>query len=382
MRNDPSGYGAPGRSPLTAPVASCRETPGRRARSLLLGLVLWISSACAGGPTPPSPVGAQQYLYVASQEDVSVAVIDLATNTLVTTVDLKALGYPATAKAHDTSVDPDGSHWYVSLIAAGKVLKFDRDNRLVSETEFETPGLLVTDPTSDRLYVGRSMAAVNPPQRIGVVERTTMSIEEVDVFFPRPHALAVDALGERFFAASLGQGSLAYAPLGAEEVDLLNLDGMNPMIVQFAVSPDGRWLVGTGQMSGDLMVFDVSGTAPRLVRRTQVGEQPWHPSFTPDGREVWIPNQTGASVTVVETSGWTITDVVRHAALVEPHGSAVAPDGRTVYVSGRNTSGAYRPEDRSDRRPGTVVAIDRASREVVAVIEVGAYAAGMSLAGR
>ena len=141
-------------------------------------------------------VQGQELLYVASQEEVTVAVIDMSTNQLIETVDLKEFGYSETAKAHHTAVEPDGSHWYVSLIAAGKILKFDRDNHLVGETAFETPGMLSLDPESDLLYVGRSMAAVNPPQRIGVIHRSSMELREVDVFFPRPHALTVDTRGD------------------------------------------------------------------------------------------------------------------------------------------------------------------------------------------
>ena len=359
----------------------------RRARvrmraALLAFMVAW--AACAPGtvattPMGPAPADAQELLYVASQEDVTVAVIDVATRSLVATVDLKALGYSETAKAHHTAVEPDGSFWYVSLIAAGKVLKFDRENRLVGEADFETPGMLSLDPDSDRLYVGRSMAAVNPPQRVGLIDRSTMEIEEVDVFFPRPHALIVDPRGGRFFTASLGQNTVAWAPVGTEDVELLPLDGMHHMLVQFAVSPDGTRMVGGGQMSGALLIFDLSESEPRVVASIDVGGQPWHPSFTPDGREVWIPNQAANSVTVVSTDSWTVTDVIRHPALVEPHGSAVSSDGSTVFVSSRNVAGTYRPADGTEGRPGTVVAIDRASRKVVSVIEVGRYAAGMSL---
>lgn len=334
--------------------------------------------AAVGTIVPAAAVEAQELLYVASQEEVTVAVIDMSTNELVETVDLKALGYSETAKAHHTAVEPDGSHWYVSLIAAGKVLKFDRANQLVGEADFETPGMLSLDPESDLLYVGRSMAAVNPPQRVGVIHRSTMELEEVDVFFPRPHALVVDTHGDRFFSASLGQNSIAYAPLGEEEVDLLGLDGMNHMLVQFAVSPDGAWMVGGGQMTGDLLVFDLTGDEPTVVNSIDVGGQPWHPSFTPDGRFVWIPNQTANTVTVVDTETWAVADVIEHPALIEPHGSAVSPDGSTVYVSGRNVAGTYHPADGSEGRPGTVVAIDATTHEVLAVIEVGRYAAGMS----
>jgi YVTN family beta-propeller protein len=340
-------------------------------------LALALCAACGPAATP-APVTAQEWLYVASQEEVTVAVIDMASRTLVTTVDLKALGYSETAKAHHTAVEPDGSFWYVSLIGAGKVLKFDRGNRLVGEVDFETPGMLSLDPESDLLYVGRSMAAVNPPQRIGVIKRSTMTIEEIDVFFPRPHALTVDARGRRFFTASLGENAVAYAPVGAEDVDLLQLDGMHHMLVQFAVSPDGTSMVAGGQMSGALLVFDLTASTPRVARSVAVGGQPWHPSFTPDGREVWIPNQSANTVTVVDASTWTVVDTIRHPAIVEPHGSAVSPDGRTVFVSSHNVAGTYHPADGGDGRPGTVVAIDRATRQVVAVIEVGRYAAGMS----
>ena len=320
----------------------------------------------------------QELLYVASQEEVTVAVIDMSTNQLVETVDLKEFGYSETAKAHHTAVEPDGSHWYVSLIAAGKILKFDRDNHLVGETAFETPGMLSLDPESDLLYVGRSMAAVNPPQRIGVIHRPSMELQEVDVFFPRPHALTVDTRGNRFFSASLGQNSVAYASLGEEDVDLLGLDGMNHMLVQFAVSPDGNWMVGGGQMTGDLLIFDLNGEVPEVVNSIEVGGQPWHPSFTPNGHFVWIPNQAKNTVTVVDTRSWTISNVITHPALAEPHGSAVSSDGSTIYISGRNVAGTYRPADGGDGRPGTVVAIDARTHEVVAVIEVGRYAAGMS----
>lgn len=355
---------------------------GRRLRAALLPTVAAASLALAGtfGFALPAAVGAQEYLYVASQEAVTVAVIDMATNELVETVDLKELGFSPTAKAHHTAVEPDGSFWYVSLIADGKVLKFDRDNQLVGQADFETPGMLSLDPTSDRLYVGRSMAAVNPPQRVGMITRSTMHMDEVDVFFPRPHALIVDPQGERFFAASLGQNSVAWGELGAEEVDLLNLDGMNHMLVQFAVSPAGDRMVAGGQMTGDLLILDLTGESPALMQTIDVGGQPWHPSFSPDGREVWIPNQAANTVSVISTETWSVTDVIDHPGIAEPHGTAFSPDGRTVYVSGHNVSGSYRGA--SDERPGTVVAIDAATREVLNVIEVGRYAAGMSAPAR
>lgn len=352
---------------------------GRVARLAVLA-ASWVTLAgaagCAAqgtGASGPGPGGHAARLYVASQEAMSVSVFDMASGSLVETVDLTALGFSATGKAHHVAVEPDGSFWYVSLIAEGVVLKFDRANALVGRAEFETPGMLALDPGSDLLYVGRSMAAVSPPQRIGMIRRSTMELEEVDVFFPRPHALTLDPVGDRVFTASLGESRLAYAPIGAEEVDLASFPGHHHMIVQFAVSPDGRWMVGGGQMSGELLVWDLSGGAPEVVRTVDVGGQPWHPSFTPDGTELWVPNQAANTVTVLRTADWSVVEVIAHPGLAEPHGSAVSHDGRTVFVSGRNTRGTW-----GQGNPGTVVVIDRATRTVREVVDVGAYAAGMA----
>jgi DNA-binding beta-propeller fold protein YncE len=87
-----------------------------------------------------------------------------------------------------------------------------------------------------------------------------------------------------------------------------------------------------------------------------------------------VPRRTADAVTVVDAGSWTVEEVLEHPALVEPHGSAVSPDGRRVFVASRNTSGAYGSGD----APGTVVTFDRESREVVNVVEVGHYAAGMA----
>jgi hypothetical protein len=167
---------------------------------------------------------------------------------------------------------------------------------------------------------------------------------------------------------------MAVAPVASEDVELVDFPGAHQMIVQFAVSPDGQWLVGGGQMTGDLLVWGLDGDEPELVETVRLGGQPWHPTFTRDGSELWFPNLTANTVTVVETSSWRVVDTVTHPALVEPHGSAVSNDGRTMFVSARNTAGTY-----GTGAPGTVVAIDVASRTVRWVAQVGAYAAGIDV---
>lgn len=332
-------------------------------------------------PDVSEPPQVAERVYVANQASASVSVIDAGSGEVVATIDMTRYGFDGNSRPHHTAVDPDGAHWYVSLIGGGHVLRFDADNELVGRTPFETPGLLASDPASGRLYVGRSMMAVNPPQRIGVIDPEDMTIEELDVFFPRPHALALDPQTERVFTASLVENRFAVLGEGSGELDLVNVEGPPHTFVQFALSPDGRHLVATAQLTGKLLVFDAADPNGGLVAEVDVGTQPWHPVFSPQGDRVYFGAKDDDAVVVVETAGWTVVERITAPGIVEPHGSAVTADGRYLFVSNRNLKGTYVPsrevEDNAD--VGTVVKIDTETYEVVRTIEVGAYPAGISI---
>jgi DNA-binding beta-propeller fold protein YncE len=370
-------------------------------KSLIAGLAFALlpagPAACASAPVdnhgreapldmprvPVSSVADGPFLYIANQEAASVTVIDMSSNEIAKIIDLDAMGFGPTAKPHDIAVEADGSFWYVSLIAADRVLKFDRENELVASVEFERPGLLAIHPTEDWLFVGRSMAAVNPPQRIGRIERSTMEIEEFDVYVPRPHALEVSPDGRTVYVGSLAENTIVSVDAESGEADLLRLEGGHPFVlVQFAISPDGSTLVATGEMSSTLMVFDITGETPLLKQELAVGAMPWHPSFTPDGGEVWFGNLGSNQITVVNTGDWTVADVIDGNGIAEPHGSSISPDGRRVYVANRNAKATYHAEkDFGFATPtGTLVVLDAASRDIVAVIEIPPYGAGIALA--
>lgn len=351
---------------------------------LVLGLTACASTAGGSGA---SAVGADTgaidgpgtILFAANQGEATVSVIDADRMQVIQTVRLQDLGFSVNAKPHHIVAEPDGSFWYLSLIGENRVLKFNSDHELVDQAEFEVPGMLALHPTDDVLLVGRSMSAVNPPTRVGRISRSTMEAEEVDVFFPRPHALAIAPGNRRFFSASLAVNQVASVDLDSESSELYEIGGPTYTLVQFAVAPDGQTMVATAQLTGELLVFDIADpAAPRLIQNVSVGEQPWHPVFTPDGRFVVFGNKQSNSVSFVDTGSWKQVAEVRHEAISEPHGSAVSPDGRTVYISSNNMGGGYGGAGSG----GTVVAIDVATMEVRAVVETGANTTGLALSTR
>jgi len=348
--------------------------------------------ACASGGSrteQPASAPAPEFLYVCNQSDATVTLIDTRTNEIARTIDLKTLGFSANAKPHHIAVEPDGSFWYVTLIGENKIVKIDKNDHIVGQATFETPGMLALDPTRDLLYVGRSMTAVNPPKRIGAIKRSDMTIEEIDVLFPRPHAMALDARDNTVYTGSLAVNQMAAIDEASEKVELTDVAGNPHSLMQYALSPDGKTLAASGELSAQLLLFDVSDRMkPKFLRSWNVEAQPFDPIWTRDGRYVVLGNKAANAITIIDTQTNDIAKVIRGRGIVQPHGTAASNDGRWIYVSNNNLNqpaGAHAMHAGTNAPapqpagPGTIVVIDAKALTVEKVIEVGRNASGIAV---
>ena len=126
------------------------------------------------------------------------------------------------------------------------------------------------------------------------------------------------------------------------------------------VSPDGRFLAATStDKSVVLQIFDLSsykliwtvGTASGVNQKLTngtVGQE--GPTYSPDGKFLWLPEQTGLTRFAVNPDGTlgtattvSIPTVSGHSALVGQ--TAYSPDGSTLYaaINGQNTVVALDP---------------------------------------
>jgi YVTN family beta-propeller protein len=331
------------------------------------------------------------FVYVANQASGKVTVINAANDSVVAIVDFTTMGFSAHPKPHHIVVEPDGSYWYVSLVGDNAVVKLDRANHVVAKAETVTPGLLALDPKSEKLYATRSMSAVNAPARIAVINRKTMTAEEVEVLVPRPHGLAVAPDGKHAYVASLGANQIAVYDAKREHVSIVEVPGgdTSQVIVQLAVSPDGKTLVATAQLAGQLLVFDLANPAkPKLLHRVPTGDWPWLVAFTPDGAEVWVPNQRSNDVTVIDAKSWTGVAKVR-GDFAQPDGIGISRDGRLVFVANHNTDNIMNmggismamPAAGTTAAPGRVIVIDARTREVVKRIDTAPDGSGLGIGG-
>lgn len=347
----------------------------RRLFLLLLPALLVSASPVLGQERSPK-------LYVCNQGEATISIIDMSEQAVETTVDLKERGFSENAKPHHVVAEPDGRYWYVSLIGENTVLKLDRENEIVDRLSLEVPGLLAMDPSSDRLYVGRSMSAVDPPQSMMVLDRDEMTlVNEVETFFPRPHSLVVPDDGAYAFVASLATNQLMGMDTASGETELTRLGGDTQTLVQFAATPDGSTLIAGGQRTGQLLFFDTAEAPSLSVTDTlEVGREPWHPVIAGDGTTAYVPNKKSHSISVVDLENPSVTSTIEGEGLAEPHGTALSPDGRHLFVSNNNRQGTYTPTgDKAD--VGTVTVIDTESNEIEKVIEVGTYPTGVGTFG-
>jgi YVTN family beta-propeller protein len=153
-------------------------------------------------------------------------------------------------------------------------------------------------------------------------------------------------------------------------------------------SPNGRWIVAANRESqqiafegNTISIIDVDlarVAAPNAeVARVRVGTsdaavqtRPFIPSFTPNGREIVVPNFRANNVSIVDLSralaGDPAAEVARipltrpDGANARPKGSAVTADGRYAVISGGGRT-AVAPS-------GTVWIIDLRTRAVVATV--------------
>ena len=323
-------------------------------------------------------------LYVCIQDDAKVAVVDMRAKSVLRTIDLQKLGFPATAKPHYIVVEPDGSFWYVSLIGANRVVKFDRQDRIAGQFEMETPGMLAM--AGPALFVTRSMSAVNPPKRIAILRRETMQGDELDVIFPRPHPVAALETNQSgyVYTGSLGVNQIAAVSFADDKVELVSIPGPTHSLVQFAISPDHKTLVGSTDVSGQLLVFSLASPAkPALVKAIDVGKMAFDPTFTPDGRAVWVPIKSTNEIVVIDTTSWAVKSRIKHDAFKQPHQIVFSPDGATAFVTNNNKMDHMAdPAHAGHAMPGasgaaSLVVIDVKSGKVEKSIELGQNLTGM-----
>jgi hypothetical protein len=210
--------------------------------------------------------------------------------------------------------------------------------------------------------------------------------------FPDSNGLALgrDRTGRRFLYAANGGTDdvsvidLAAALKGNRTAEIARIPTqIGPWGI--ASSPNGRYIVAANRESqrvafegNTISIIDVDNPtveAARVLVGTNdpnVQTRPFIPSFTPDGKEIIVPNFRANNVSIVDLHA-ALADpakgVVATIALVRPGGGVARPKGSAVTSDGRYAviSGGARTTPNTVAT-GTVYIIDLKKRAVVATV--------------
>jgi YVTN family beta-propeller protein len=203
--------------------------------------------------------------------------------------------------------------------------------------------------------------------------------------------MVVEPKSGTVYTASLATNQIAAVNPETEQVEITTVPGNPHALMQFAISPDGKTLAVSGELSAKVLLFDVTDhMKPKLIAEIPVEHQPFDPIFTPDGTYVVLANKAANAVTLIDPKQHKVAAVITGEGLAQPHGTVISADGKFAYVSNNNLKGTSEHDmhqmvggsqgaPASPAGPGKVVVIDLAARKIARVIDVGHNAAGLSL---
>ena len=310
-----------------------------------LGIIAWPGQAQAWTGQPLA--------YVTSKDGISV--IDTGDNKIVDTI-------PFCSTA---AVTPDGKHVYAF---APSTSDFVLNIFVIDATNDKVVATIPLDVT--RVSGGESLnerskaTAITPDGKYVYVTTGLCSSASFDCIRPESvyYALwVIDTATNKVVASSPGKGisdGIAFTPDGRHTY-LTNFDpgfsftplvfadtgeiklSENGSVYAIAITPDGKrayipyvFFNGTNFPPENVAVIDTATNAlahtvpiePASFATTLTGV-----AVTPDGKYVYVSNQGGNGVAVIETA----SNIVVQTILVGtgPSGIAVTPDGKHVYVS-------------------------------------------------
>ena len=231
----------------------------------------------------PSTGGA--FAYIANFVSNNVSVINLATNTVVTTI---AVG----SGPQGIAISPDNSKVYVTNSNSNTVSQINTATNTVTATipVGSFPRGVVVSPDGSRLYVANSTSS-----NVSVINTATNSL-------------------------------ITNVPTGGTATWI-------------TITPDGNFIYVSNLNSANVAVINTATNT--LTTTITVGSTPRGITITPDGSKVYVSNSGASSVSVINTATNTVIGGPIPVG-ANPNGICTLPDGSIVYVANQGSGNVSR----------------------------------------
>jgi YVTN family beta-propeller protein len=328
------------------------------------------------GSSLPAP-----QLFVVTTESNAVAVIDSATDQVITQI-------PVGSKPSRLAMTPDGRKAYVSNSDDSTVSAIDTANRVVTATITVGggPQEITVTPDGGRVFVvhkssgdvavvdtstdtfitqvaiggnGSKDVLVRPDGRFAYVANATANMVNVidtstylvsNIPTPAgPRRLAFSPSADRLFVTDYDGSSVSVIDTATQTLITNIAVGLNPRGI--SITSNGSEIYVTNVGSNTVSVIDNATLS--VVATIRVGPGPWHVAITPDDAWAYVSNGASRSVSIINTNTRAVVKTLTVGKA--PFFSVVNPSATELYVS--------------NSKDTTVSVIDLASQTVLQTIQ-------------
>jgi YVTN family beta-propeller protein len=358
-------------------------------------IVRWIRDGAQNDngslPFPePRPLG--KVFFTCQAVDL-VGVLDIQTGLIMRYV---SVGNPLpltgpTKSPHNVQIDDQGRYYYVTLVNANVLKKYDAvTNALLGEVNVGiAPAHVVITHDGSKAYVTNFNQAVG---QVYVVNTATMTVTKViasSLLMKATHGLRLSHDGKYLYAGNNGDDFITVvrtsndsvvATLGVIDSVRVPVGSFTFKPYQVAVRADDRFVYVTCNGRGYVSVIERIGDTFVWRDTIRVGQKPLQCEVTPDGRFLYVCNQGSGSVSVINAQTNQLFTTINNVGK-QPHGVDITGDSRTAYVTCENNVGSDPPHHpiTGSKAPAFLVVIDVGTNQVIRRIEVGGFAAGVSI---
>lgn len=287
---------------------------------------------------------------------------------------------------HYVTVSPDGKTAYVSLIAAGLLLKIDLPSRkIVQELAIGgSPAHIELTPNGGKAVVSN----FSNQNAIHVIDLASFTEErKINNVFYNPHGMALLPDGRTLFTAGNVSDLLYRIDISTGASQSFKLSSQTPDVgetspkltpYQIRFNPQDGNLYVSCRKTNEVRVW--STVSQTFMDSIQVNKTPLLMDFNQDRTELWVACQGDSSLCIIDVPNKSIKQIIEDLPN-QPHGVKFSPDGTTVGLTCEHVTGdpdQHHPGTRSGS-PGVFVLIDAATKTIIAEREVGGFAAGIDV---
>ncbi|WP_166654968.1 beta-propeller fold lactonase family protein [Mycobacterium sp. BK086] len=309
-----------------------------------------------------------KFIFVANYSSGTVSVIDTATNTIVG--DPIATGVQAIFSV----VTPDSQRVYVSGTTLDNahmaVVAIDTATRtagapIITGTNAGRAPVIAMTPNGRYIYVTDEDA-----NSISVIDTSANSVVGTPITVPDPIDLRVTPDGKTLYVTSQESNSVFALDTATNTISkTISVAGATELVI----SPDGARVYVSDRGVAIRIIDSASNTLlANTIAIPDTSRIAGTFTVSPDGRYIYLPNDTLGHVTVVDTTTGAVKSITTGgvwgadwSARVTPHITAVSADGRYLYVGGLFYNGLSF---------GTVQVIDTLNGTITDPIVVGGTA--------